>query len=543
MSEAEGFFEQVVAPVKVAWPASRQEFMTVTCSGQPWSCVLSVGSDGGDRAESGSCVLLDFGKELFGGVRFDVATDSLQKTANVRWCLGESVSEALSGQFNAETKTIGQGEQVETANTGFRFFCIHLLESAASIILTNMRAFCICRQMQREGTFRSSDQLLNGVWETGAYTVHLCMQRLLWDGIKRGQSVWAGDLYPAAMVVAAVFGDHSIVRRSMDLLRSQTGDYDTAPMSWMNSIPGYSLWWIILHRDWYFRFGDICWLEEQHQYLCDLVEMVLSQIGTDGKEQFDGWRYIDWASTHDHNAIHVGLQGQSAWALRSATDLLEVLGENQLASRCTSALETMSRCELPGTRSKQASALLTIGGLAEAVHINQTVLRPDPAEGLTPFLGAAVLEARAMAGDIQGCLELVRNYWGGMIRLGATTFWEDFDIEWMNDSVGITQFPQEVLGDIHADHGRGSAAGLSNSLCHGWSAGPTAWLSRHVLGVEPVKPGCEVIRIVPRLGDLEWVEGSFPTRHGAIHIRHQSQPDGTVRSEIESPPNVEVIRS
>lgn len=41
-------------------------------------------------------------------------------------------------------------------------------------------------------------------------------------------------------------------------------------------------------------------------------------------------------------------------------------------------------------------------------------------------MGYYILTARAMAGDYEGCLEAIREYWGGMLSLGATTFWEDF---------------------------------------------------------------------------------------------------------------------
>lgn len=35
-----------------------------------------------------------------------------------------------------------------------------------------------------------------------------------------------------------------------------------------------------------------------------------------------------------------------------------------------------------------------------------------------------------MSGDVDGAFNLIENYWGKMLELGATTFWEDFDVEW-----------------------------------------------------------------------------------------------------------------
>lgn len=63
-----------------------------------------------------------------------------------------------------------------------------------------------------------------------------------------------------------------------------------------------------------------------------------------------------------------------------------------------------------------------------------------------------------------------------------------------------------------------------------------------MLGVQVVEPGCRVVRITPHLGDLEWVEGTFPTPYGVITIRHEKGADGEVRSRIDAPSEVKVVR-
>jgi hypothetical protein len=83
--------------------------------------------------------------------------------------------------------------------------------------------------------------------------------------------------------------------------------------------------------------------------------------------------------------------------------------------------------------------------------------------------------------------------------------------------------------------------GFRQSLCHWWASGPTAWLSSEpVPGITPLEPGCKLVSIAPQLGNLEWAEGDFPTPHGAIHVRHDRQADGTILSKITVPPGVKV---
>jgi len=153
-----------------------------------------------------------------------------------------------------------------------------------------------------------------------------------------------------------------------------------------------------------------------------------------------------------------------------------------------------------------------------------------------------MLQAMAKAGDYAGAMACIREYWGAMLDLGATTFWEDFDLEWMDNAARIDELVPEGKVDVHATYGKYCYIGLRHSLCHGWASGPTAWLSQHVLGVEVVEPGCKTVRIRPNLGDLQWVEGTYPTPMGAIKIRHEKRPDGKVVSKIEAPKGVKVIK-
>ena len=65
--------------------------------------------------------------------------------------------------------------------------------------------------------------------------------------------------------------------------------------------------------------------------------------------------------------------------------------------------------------------------------------------------------------------------------------------------------------------------------------------SAQLLGVKVVEPACRVVRIVPHLGDLQWVEGRFPTPYGDIEISHRKGADGKITSKIKAPNGVKVV--
>ena len=150
------------------------------------------------------------------------------------------------------------------------------------------------------------------------------------------------------------------------------------------------------------------------------------------------------------------------------------------------------------------------------------------------------MRAMALAGNYQGALDVIRTYWGAMLDVGATTFWEDFNMEWLPDAGRIDELVPAGKKDIHGDYGAYCYQGFRHSLCHGWASGPTSWLSEYVLGVQVVEPGCRTVRIIPHLGDLEWVEGTFPTPYGVIEIRHEKGADGKVISHINAPEEIRV---
>ena len=128
-----------------------------------------------------------------------------------------------------------------------------------------------------------------------------------------------------------------------------------------------------------------------------------------------------------------------------------------------------------------------------------------------------------------------------MLSLGATTFWEDFDVRWLENAARIDELTPEGKVDIHAAYGQYCYSGYRHSLCHGWASGPTPWMSQYVLGVQVLEPGCRKVAIRPQLGDLQWVEGAYPTPYGNIWIRHEKNEDGSLRSAINAPHEVEIV--
>jgi alpha-L-rhamnosidase len=483
-------------------------------------------------------LLLDFGAELHGGVQIIAGISPRKRPHRLRIRFGESAGEAM-GQPNNDHSLHDAGIEVaangatEFGATGFRFVRLDAAEPGADVEIKAVRAVSLMREDEAVGSFECSDPLLNRIWETGAYTLRLCLQDYVWDGVKRDRLVWIGDLHPEAVVASAVFGKDAAVERSLDLTRDET------PLPrFMNHCVSYSLWWIIIHDHWYRTHGDLDYLKQQGPYLTALLEQMAASIGADGREQLPEWRFLDWPTSDDKAALHAGLQALLCIAMECGARLGAALNANDTVKLCRRAVRALRRPAPPAVDRKQVCALQALAALRDPVTVNEQDLQRDPCRGLSTFYGYYVLQARALANDIDGALETMRRYWGGMLSVGATTFWEHFELDWLEGAGRIDELPQPGRRDIHRDCGAYCFKGWRHSLCHGWAAGPTAWLSEHVLGVRALKPGMRQIALAPRLGSLSWARGTIPTVRGPIQVEHERRADHSIVSRIQLPKGI-----
>ena len=506
--------------------------------------LCSLKSD--DKTRPG--IVLDFGRELHGGIQLVTGQWKESKPIRVRLRFGESVSEAMAEIEPEQNATNDHAirdlvvplpwlGKLEIGNTGYRFLRIDLVDANTELLLKEARAIFIFRDIPYLGSFRCNDELLNKIWATGAYTVHLNMQDYLWDGIKRDRLVWVGDMHPEISTIDAVFGYNEVVPKSLDLAR------DLTPLpGWMNGISTYSMWWILIHRDWYLHHSNLAYLKEQKPYLTELLKLLTQKIDENNSETLDGVRFLDWPSSENIPGIHAGLQAMLVMSLSAGADLSRLLNDPATARQCDAAVARLRKNVPDPGDSKQGAALLALSELMPATKANQQVLAVNGAHDFSTFYGYYMLQAQAKAGDYQTALDNIRTFWGSMLALGATTFWEDFNLDWVVNAGRIDELVPAGKKDIHGDCGAYCYVGFRHSLAHGWASGPTPWLTEHVLGVKVVEPGCRAIEVRPHLGDLTFAEGTFPTPYGPVKVKHTKVANGKVESEISGPKEVRIIR-
>ncbi|MBQ9873717.1 MAG: hypothetical protein IJM30_04585 [Thermoguttaceae bacterium] len=505
------------------------------------ACVMSKGGH----------ILLDFGCEIHGSFRVEArdltpSKNSVGRTVRLRIRFGESVDEANSevgvkGAVNEHSTrdqiiTVPWLGAVECGESAFRFVRIDLVDDDSKILFDSARAIFIYRDLPRLGQFRCSDERLNKVWDVSARTMHLTMQQFVFEGAKRDRLVWYGDFTPQTMTALRVFGDSKVLRDTLGYYARETWPLP----KWMNGMPNYSLWWLITIGDIYRHTGDPKLVEEQWDYVKGLVQQLLPHIDENGKAGFES-PFLDWPTNDNRPALDAGTHAMFALGFDRVAEMAKVVGDKDTEKIALDAAAKVRSYKPSNVGNKQAAALLELAGIQKEGESNVDVVAKDGPKGFSTFYGYYMLEALSKGGQNQVALDVARDYWGAMIDRGATTFWEDFDLDWLENAGRIDEATPEGLESLHGDRGAYCYIGLRHSLCHGWASGPAAWISANIMGVVPVEPGFKKVSVKPFLGDLDWFEGTVPTPYGQISVRCKKNADGTLDLKVDAPEEVTVL--
>ena len=114
-----------------------------------------------------------------------------------------------------------------------------------------------------------------------------------------------------------------------------------------------------------------------------------------------------------------------------------------------------------------------------------------------------------------------------MISRGATTFWEDFHMSWLEGSGRIDEFPTPGQKDIHGDYGAFCYIGLRHSFCHGWASGVLAFLYEYLLGVKLLPGGRYAVN--PENLGVANAEGVVPVPGGMLRVQIAN---GEIKEEL-----------
>ena len=419
-------------------------------------------------------IILDFGKEYSGGAR--ILTFTVNKpVAAVRLRFGESLSEACSeigekGSCNDHslrdfTTALTSYSDMTFGQTGFRFLRIDFLDDA-EITLKNVYCNFTHRTFPEAVPFFSEDERINEIYTVAKRTIELCCQEYLWDGIKRDRLVWIGDIHPEMLALTSLYGRCEIIEKSLDFALAQ------APLGeWMNGMPMYSAWWVIIVADYAELTGYFSYASRHVNYIKGLISQFNGYVNEDGELNLPSY-FVDWP-THGQPDENAGCRAVLIYMTEAAGKLLSFLGHE--ADGAEALRFKLMKPGIHVRSAKQVAALkyMALGGLDGE---DKALITAGGAKGMSTFMSYYILKAVAETVSEEVAVSMMKEYYGAMIDKGATTFFEDFDTEWAENSCRIDEWPTHGERDIHGDFGKYCYLGFRHSFCHGWSSGVLKFL-------------------------------------------------------------------
>lgn len=483
------------------------------------------------KSYKGNHLIADFGEELYGRVTFtDVKGDGKAKVIYAE-SEAEMYAEELAGTmkgaldgwelltFDGRTTPV-----VAPQSRGLRY--LHVIPVEGDLTIGGVVLAYERKGLPVRGSFRCSDPELNRIWDVSVHTLELTCREVFIEGIKRDHWVWSGDAVQSFLMNYYVFGDYEGCRDTLWTLRGKD------PVAChLNRIMDYTFYWFDAVERYRLYSGDRHIAQQIYPRMKSLLAFALGRLDQEGRpaDREGDWMFIDWASKPlpNYGGVTSFEQMLLVRALEATASIADEVGarddavayrtraaklKNEIVPRYWNAEKggLMHMIYKDGRTDPMITRYPNMFGLfygyfdeAQKTSVLDKVLLNDEVLKIqTPYMRFYELEALCSLGHQETVTQEIKSYWGGMLRLGATSFWELYN-------------PKDS-GDAHyAMYDRR----FGKSLCHAWGASPVYLFGRYYLGVTPTSPGFETYEVKPNLGGLEWIEGDVPTPWGRIHVR------------------------
>jgi alpha-L-rhamnosidase len=383
----------------------------------------------------------------------------------------------------------------------------------------------------QKAEFESPDPQLNRIWQTGVDTVYPNMTDAYTDTPWRERGQWWGDAYVIDHINRIAFGETNLLRRGLIYMAGEFS-YSAAPGAAPNSngthMLDYAMLWVNSLAEYGRLTADQSLLIELYPSLITFMQHLASY--TDSEEEkatglidlpYLHWSqiaYIEPLADNSRYGQSTAINALYYHTLLEAAWIAQQIGDQETATlweKTASALRdsinshlylpsehrylTTIYQDVPESPTPQAQAwalAYEIPTANEAQAVGDSLLdllSPDPEEPNVEAYGMFwVLESLGRTGRISEGLSLIQSFYGRLLDLGATTWWEGFN----------------------------SDLSYKASLSHGWSGAPTWFLTTYLLGARQVGPFTWQVR--PAFDSFDRIEGSLPLPQGDLQVGWKS---------------------
>lgn len=451
-------------------------------------------------------ITLDFGKHLTGYFSFHTKTLNRCQDAPVRFkfMFGELPAEMNTpldpwkgglgrAWMQDETVTLCELDEWVTIprRIAFRYLRIELLgdSSGFDFALDDLYFKAVSSAGENTAVLEENcPQEIRDIARVSEETLRECMQTVFEDGPKRDHRLWAGDLYLQSLANRYSFRNFELVRHCLYLFAAFAGDngvlwsnifdFPKPHPQYGSYLLNYCLLWNSTLLEYLKDTGDYDTARDLWKVAKRQVEDGLSYMKPDNIFDINArpvWIFFDWRAGLDVNAM---MQGAMIFALQQTYELATMLGCQDEVKEYPALIKAMTKAGRKAYYDKEKGGVLSgadrqLSALSQAWMVKSGVLtqkegqkairtalaNPGTVMPGTPYGTHYLVDAMMICGMHDEAREYLVDYWGGMVRKGADTFWEAYD---PNDDMlsPYSFFPV-------------------NSACHAWSCTPTYFIGKY----------------------------------------------------------------
>ena len=404
------------------------------------------------KSYKGNHLIADFGEETFGYLKFL----EVKGSGKVKVIYAESEAEMYAEELtHTEPGALDGWEQLALSATpeyrreighGFRY--IHVIPVDGDVSVGALSMDYEWKDVPVRGSFRCNDAELNRIWDVAVHTLELTCREVFIEGVKRDHWVWSGDAVQSFLMNYYVFGDYDGCRDTLWTLRGK----DPVKVH-LNRIMDYTFYWFDAVEKYRLYSGDRHIAQQIYPRMKSLMEFAISRLDKDGRP-VDGagdWMFIDWASKDlpNYGGVTSFEQMLLVRALEATAGIAKEVGAEQDASAYLARAKKLRGEIVPRYWDAEKGGLMHM--LYNDGHLDPMITRYPNMFGLfygyfndaqresvikkvlmndevlkiqTPYMRFYELESLCSLGMQKEVLKEMKSYWGDMLKLGATSFWE-----------------------------------------------------------------------------------------------------------------------
>jgi len=424
----------------------------------------------------------------------------------------------------------------------FRYVELEIQTGTEPLTLHDFYSIFTGYPLEEKASFKCDDPMMTNIWNVGWRTQRLCTFETFMDCPYYEQLQYVGDTRIQANVTTYVTGDSKLVKKaiaSINESRLPSGITQSRyPANAPQIIPPFSLVWNTMVYDYWILNDDKEFVRSMIPGMMETLNWFEARMnpttGLLGKMEY--WNFVDWVGfkNWDFGVPPGQFSGNSsvttlqyAYTLQKSALLFNAFGMKEEASRYISQAEKI-KTSVYKSCWNQAKGMIadTPDKTNFSQHTNALAILTNT---IPRELQASVANTILNNKDIAECSLYFRFYLTEAIeKAGLADKYPDMLDPWKKMlSIGLTTFA-EVQDAPRSD-------------CHAWSASPLYYFLSLTCGIKPNEPGFKSVRIEPKLGRLNSIEGSMPHPLGTIKVQLQKSNQGHLTGVVTLPENLNGI--